>query len=79
MSLNKGWERKFTLTNVEFLPGGMTPQHDSVQGLKWVCFGSSEKGNKILTGAIRETMCGIETEVRATQRLPYLGIHPMIS
>ena len=41
--------------------------------------GSSEKGNKILTGAIRETMCGAETEVKATQRLPYLGIHPINS
>ena len=40
---------------------------------------SSKKGNKIATGAIRETMCGAETEVKATQRLPYLGIHPINS
>ena len=34
-------------------------------GLKW-CFGSSEKRNKILTGAIKETKYGAETEVKAT-------------
>ena len=43
------------------------------------CFGSSEKRNKILTGAIKVTKCRAETEVKATQRLPYLGIHPLNS
>jgi hypothetical protein len=32
-------------------------------------------GNKILMGA--NTKFGAETEVKAIQRLPYLGIHPM--
>ena len=31
----------------------------------------------LLTGTIREAMCGAETEVRATQGLCYLGIHPI--
>ena len=48
-------------------------------GLKWGCFGFSVKGNKILTGAIKEAKCGAETEGKATQRLPYLGIHPINS
>jgi hypothetical protein len=34
------------------------------------------KGNKILTGANMETKCKAETEGKATQRLPHLGIHP---
>ena len=44
-----------------------------------MCFGSSEKGNKILTVAIKELKCGAETEGKAMQRLPYLGIHPINS
>ena len=36
-------------------------------------------GNKILTEEIMETMCGIETEGKAIQRLPHLGIHPIYS
>ena len=35
------------------------------------------KGNKILTGANMETKCGSETEGKAIQRLPYLGVHPI--
>ena len=46
---------------------------------KYECFGSSEKGNKILTGAIIETKCGAESEGRATYRLSYLGIYPINS
>ena len=37
------------------------------------------RGNKILTGANKETKCGSETEGKAIQRLPYLGIHPIYS
>ena len=33
------------------------------------------KGNKILTGGNVETKCGAETEGKATQRLPHLGIY----
>jgi hypothetical protein len=33
-------------------------------------------GNKILTGGNTETVCGTETEWKAIQRLPHLGIHP---
>ena len=33
--------------------------------------------NKILTGGNMETKCGAETEGKATQRLPHLGIHPI--
>ena len=44
-----------------------------------VCLGFSEKGNKILTGAIKETKFETETEEKATQRLPYLVIHPINS
>jgi hypothetical protein len=35
------------------------------------------KQNKILTGANIETKCGAETERKAVQRLPYLGIYPI--
>jgi hypothetical protein len=35
--------------------------------------------NKILTGGNMETKCGAETEGKAIQRLPYLGIHPIYS
>jgi hypothetical protein len=35
--------------------------------------------NKILLGANRETKCGAETERKAIQRLPHLGIHPIYS
>jgi hypothetical protein len=37
------------------------------------------KGNKILMGANREAMCRAETKGKATQRMPYLGIHPIFS
>jgi hypothetical protein len=37
------------------------------------------KGNKIFTRANTETKCGAETEGKAIQRLPHLGIHPMYS
>ena len=37
------------------------------------------KGNKILTGANTETKCGTETEGKAIQRLPHMGIHPIYS
>jgi hypothetical protein len=33
------------------------------------------RGNKILTGGNVETKCGAETEGKATQRLPHLGIY----
>jgi hypothetical protein len=33
--------------------------------------------NKILTGGNMETKYGAETEGKATQRLPYLEIHPI--
>ena len=36
-------------------------------------------GNKILTGGNMETKCVTETEVKATLRLPHLGIHPIYS
>ena len=37
------------------------------------------RGIKILMGGDTETKCGAETEGKAMQRLPYLGIHPMYS
>ena len=37
------------------------------------------RGNKILMGANTETKCGAETEVKAIQRLPHLGIHTIYS
>jgi hypothetical protein len=37
------------------------------------------RGNKILMGANMETKCGAETEGKAIQRLPHLGIHPIYS
>jgi hypothetical protein len=36
-------------------------------------------GNKVLTGENLETKCGAETEEKAIQRLPHLGIHPIYS
>jgi hypothetical protein len=33
-------------------------------------------GNKILTGGNIKTRYGAETEEKAIQRLPHLGIHP---
>ena len=35
------------------------------------------RGNKILEGENTESKCGAETEGKAIQRLPYLGIHPI--
>ena len=35
------------------------------------------KENKIFTGVNKETHCGAETEGKAIQRLPHLGIHPI--
>jgi hypothetical protein len=35
--------------------------------------------NKILSGGNMETKCGTETEGKAIQRLPHLGIHPIYS
>ena len=35
--------------------------------------------NKILTGGNMETKCAAETEGKAIQRLPHLGIHPIYS
>ena len=35
--------------------------------------------NEILTGGNMETRCGAETEAKAIQRLPHLGIHPIHS
>jgi hypothetical protein len=37
------------------------------------------RGNKILTGANMEGKCGAETEGKAIQRLPHLGIYPIYS
>jgi hypothetical protein len=37
------------------------------------------RGNKILTGVNTETKYGTETEGKAIQRLPHLGIHPIYS
>jgi hypothetical protein len=37
------------------------------------------RGNKILIGGNMESKCGAETEGKATQRLPHLGIHPTYS
>jgi len=36
-------------------------------------------GNKILTGENTGKISGTETEGKATQRLPHLGIHPICS
>jgi hypothetical protein len=35
------------------------------------------KENKILTGGKMDTRCGAESERKAIQRLPHLGIHPI--
>jgi hypothetical protein len=35
------------------------------------------RGNKISTGGVTETTCGVETEGMTIQRLPHLGIHPI--
>jgi hypothetical protein len=35
--------------------------------------------NKILTGGNTETKCGAQTEGKAIQRLPHLGIYPIHS
>jgi hypothetical protein len=37
------------------------------------------RGTKILKGGNMETKCGAETERKAIQRLPHLGIHPIYS
>jgi hypothetical protein len=35
--------------------------------------------NKIPMRGVTETKCGADTEGKAIQRLPYLGIHPIYS
>ena len=42
------------------------------------CFSPSQKGNKILTGGNMETKCGAQTEGKAIERLPHLGIHSIV-
>jgi hypothetical protein len=42
----------------------------------WVLLGT---GSKIPMGGYTETKCGTEAEGKATQRLSYLGIHPIYS
>jgi hypothetical protein len=37
------------------------------------------EGEKIPMGGDAETKCGTETEAKAIQRLPHLGIHPIYS
>jgi hypothetical protein len=37
------------------------------------------RGNKIPMGGDSETKCGVETEGKTSQRLYYLGIHPIYS
>jgi hypothetical protein len=37
------------------------------------------RGNKIPMGGDTDTKCGAETEEKAIQRLPHLGIHPIYS
>jgi hypothetical protein len=37
------------------------------------------RGNKILRGGYMETECRAETERKAIQKLPHLGIHPIYS
>ena len=37
------------------------------------------RGNEIPMEGVTETKCGAETEGKAIQRLPHLGIHPMYS
>ena len=37
------------------------------------------RGNKIPMGGDTEIKCGAETEGKAIQRLPHLGIHPTYS
>ena len=37
------------------------------------------RGNKILTRGNIETNCGAETEGKAIQRVPLMGIHPIYS
>ena len=36
------------------------------------------RGNKILTGGNMGTKCEAETEGKTIQRLPHMGIHPII-
>jgi hypothetical protein len=42
-----------------------------------VASGLLRRGNKIPTGGNTETKCRAETEGKAIQRLPHLGIHPI--
>ena len=37
------------------------------------------RGNKIPMEGVTETKFGAETKGKATQRMPYLGIHPIFS
>jgi hypothetical protein len=46
---------------------------------KCKCFGPSLRRNKILMGRETEMNYGIETEGKAIQRLPLLGIHPIFN
>jgi len=42
----------------------------------WMFQSFLEGGTKILTGRNMESKFGIETEGKAIQRLPHMGIHP---
>lgn len=47
--------------------------------LSFKIFLLQSKENKILTGGNKETKCRAETEGKAIQRLPHLGINPIYS
>jgi hypothetical protein len=37
------------------------------------------RGNEISMGGVIDTKCRVETEGKAIQRLPHMGIHPIYS
>ena len=69
------WELEHT--DILFGDGNWGSKYGMWNSQKTDSGGASEKGHRILIGAIMETKCGPETEGKATKRLPYLGIHPI--
>jgi hypothetical protein len=75
-SLIRVLDQKFGIPKIQFT-NHIKPKKKEDQNVYALVFLRSV--NKILTGENMETKCGADTEGKAIQRLPHLGIHPIYS
>ena len=67
--------QKFRIPKIEFTDN-MKPKEKEDESVEASVL---RRGNKILTGGNIETKCGAETEGKAIERLPHLGIYSIYS